>query len=239
MIEDTRDKVRRNLVVMSSAIIVIAYLKLNTVAAIPFLPEELKKNVSAFDFWVIVSIALMYLFMRYHLDENSIEGRKDLVAHFRDMTVIKMDRIILKDIKRYFRTERKPRYCAENEPALAEYKKFLSTLFTPRNSLIETFTISWNGGTPTNWQGLISVKAVCHTKGKYPRKFDTSISNVMSYQLTGDARFTTSLYALFRTISYSGSAYETLVPYFLTVCAACVCGHKLIQTTPYCFKWAC
>lgn len=66
--EDTQDKVRRNLVVFIAAIVIGWFLdlKLTTITKL-FVAADID-NVNAGRLWVVTLVVLIYLFLRYRFD---------------------------------------------------------------------------------------------------------------------------------------------------------------------------
>jgi hypothetical protein len=63
--DDTPDKLRRNVVVLSAAILVIAFFRLSFKATGTLLGFAEVSNVSPFKVWLALTATLLYMFLRW------------------------------------------------------------------------------------------------------------------------------------------------------------------------------
>jgi hypothetical protein len=81
--DDTPDKLRRNVVVLSAAILAIAFFNLSFRPTGTLLGFAEVSNVSTFKVWLALSVVLLYVFLRYHFSEQTSAERATMAADFK------------------------------------------------------------------------------------------------------------------------------------------------------------
>lgn len=110
--DDTDDKIRRNLVAASTIILLLAWLEmpLATVAErllntnVQQLSAPLK--VQAFRVWWAAFFLMLYLFLRFWLSDERLNDSRAWAESWRSTVVHKVDRMMRRDLDRFSKTGR-------------------------------------------------------------------------------------------------------------------------------------
>ena len=70
--DDTQDKIRRNLVIFSAAIVIGWYLDMKLTDISKLILSTDISNVNAFRFWMVILVILVYLSIRYRFSDAII-----------------------------------------------------------------------------------------------------------------------------------------------------------------------
>lgn len=81
VLEDTQDKVRRNVVIVAGAIFLIQFLdvQINQTVTIGWLSAT---NISTIKFWSAATVVMTYLSLRYWFDEQTTKAKRNAVDEF-------------------------------------------------------------------------------------------------------------------------------------------------------------
>lgn len=100
--DDTPDKLRRNVVVLSAAILAIALFNLSFRTNGTLLGFAQVGNVSAFKVWLALTATLLYVLMRYHHSDETKAERAYVAESFCELRRVALIGRIEAAVRRYF-----------------------------------------------------------------------------------------------------------------------------------------
>lgn len=100
--DDLPDKLRRNVVVLSAAMLAIAYFNLSFKPTGTLLGFAEVGNVSSFKVWLALAVTLLYVVMRYHHAEETQSERDFVAKEFVERRRVALIERIEWTVRRYF-----------------------------------------------------------------------------------------------------------------------------------------
>ncbi|MBU9219257.1 hypothetical protein KTD55_35025 [Burkholderia gladioli] len=100
--DDLPDKLRRNVVALSAAIVAITVFNLSFKPTGTLLGFAEVGNVTPLKVWLILSALLVYVFLRYWFHDDTNEDRQALAAHYQRLRYAAIQRYLTQDAKAYF-----------------------------------------------------------------------------------------------------------------------------------------
>ena len=100
--DDTTDKLRRNVVVLAAAILAIAFFDLSFRPTGLLLGFAEVGRISPFKVWLALTVTMLYVVMRYHHSEETAKERTYVGEHFRELRRVSTIHRIEANICRYF-----------------------------------------------------------------------------------------------------------------------------------------
>jgi hypothetical protein len=222
--DDTADKVRRNVVTFSAAIIGMTFLQLK-VEKIGILGIELS-GMSPLRVMIALFVVLIYLFLRYHFDENTEKERASSRMSFLHAREPGVARILSSDIKRVLMNGTGSKY-VENIPWITDdfdaVKRHAGDFidysihatsqnnFASRSGETSLTAVFHKGGMGDHWHGL-------HRGTQY------TIPKATWHMLTA--------WTALRQTIYSRSSVNVFLPYILAASAAVILICKILEALP-------
>jgi|GEM_PF-2187898 len=233
--DDTQDKVRRNLVVFSAAIVIGWFLNMKlTDIAKPLVSSNID-NVNTGRLWIVISGVLIYLFLRYRFDTHTNSQIVFLSDELKAQRKNYLFKYLQRNINRINRTgnfspifskslseevgQNKDEYEKQYSQALA----FRLHIFNPWSaaSLVEL------GESNTIWKGAIGISEEYFRKGT-THNFITNSGQRHDFSIPLSGRIWTHAHSLIHVVTYSKSAVDLIVPMILAGLAFLISAHKLI-----------
>ncbi|MEW9585106.1 hypothetical protein [Paraburkholderia sp. DGU8] len=100
--DDTPDKLRRNVIVLAAAILAIALFHLSFSPTGTLLGFAQVGNVSPFKVWLALTLTLLYVVMRYHHSDETRKERAYVAEQFRELRRVAIIHRIESAVRRYF-----------------------------------------------------------------------------------------------------------------------------------------
>lgn len=215
-VDDTDDKVRRNLVVFSALIVASAWLghpelwlvtKLLTPEAAP--PPA----------WKVSSLALavlIYLFARYWFSAAHMNAQATMHDEWYKNTVSIHHQILINSLKSYHKTKRQPSFIKTN---LAEYaREEASIRDVSSDEKFELRFLSVQISQNSEWDGELHTtrEFISRTRGGR-----SNGGNTIAYNFPERTRQIIKARATFRQVIFSKTAAEYFTPLALSAIAAC------------------
>ncbi|WLE64200.1 hypothetical protein GIY62_34820 (plasmid) [Burkholderia plantarii] len=224
--DDLPDKLRRNLVALSAAIVAITVFHLSFKPTGTLLGFAEVGNVTPLKVWTALSAVLLYVFLRYWFHDDTGADRQALAAHYRHLRYVAIQRHLTRDAKLYFLMRRgQPRWI-EGLDALKD--SIFADIYkaTGRPSTVD---LSANVEPSVNslWSGEVSFSVDVQWHGGQKRGVHGNKRH--PYRLSrGMAIYISTAIAL-RTAVYSKSAVDLLVPMVLAAVAAATCSANVVR----------
>jgi len=234
--DDTQDKVRRNLVVFGAAIVIGWFLDLKLTAVTKlFVSAADLDHVNVGKLWVVILLALLYLFLRYRFD---VATNKQLATLFEEFRTIKNNYLF----KYLFRKISQINRTAKSLPI------FDSSLMERVNQEVEKYekehsqkigfrlhiSNPWGNSSPIDssefgsfWKGEVSISEEYLKAGSAGNLVVISgRKHYFSIPISG--RIWIIWHAIIHVFSYSKSAVDFIVPIILSVAALSVIANRLL-----------
>jgi hypothetical protein len=230
--DDTPDKLRRNIVALAAAILAITFFNLSFKPTGNLLGFAEVGNVSPFKVWVALALTLLYIFLRYHFDEKTTKergaARRELERFVREAT----ERSVASEVRRHIAGQRLWFRLLRVE-SLAQFgeEKFRRL----RNGVpipveVVATVITGDGRVPPlPWGASVQVNVVHLYRDdntKTRRRGEPERAAGSALNATLGQRTMVSLVACLRAL-YSRSCVDVAVPYALGAAAAMACLFKL------------
>ena len=224
--DDLPDKLRRNVVVLSAAILAIAIFNLSFKPTGTLLGFAEVGNVSPFKVWFALAGTLFYVILRYHHAEDTFDDRNFVADNFRGFREQALIERLEAHIRRYFLrgTRIKP---------FDDFDEFIDGDILKRMErdgcaqevdelkvgIVDTRrTLPW-------WQGQASV--TFHTVWASGGSYGRSGGRQPAFTLSLGERLRTTVLALLRCAARSRTGVDVALPYTLASLAMLVCLYKL------------
>jgi len=215
--EDTDEKIRRNLIVASTAVLLGAWLNLPALAIVKrVLGEDAGSSVQPWRLWAAVIALLLYLSLRYRFSDGVRHAWDTNRAEFQSFRIAAMDAMLVSEAKRYTKTG-------------AESSAFYSEL----NSYVAS-----RGGTRKTRPEIALNKITHHTPGKGEAELSLSWSaehvsdssdRPIGFELSKQDSRIANARALVRLLAYSRSSTSMLVPSTMAALALGISTWRLLQ----------
>jgi hypothetical protein len=225
MIQDDNDKVRRNLVVASSAIIIFAWLGLNET----ILFERLFGNQVTTISWrvSILSIAILaYLSLRYRFADSTIKDYGRLIGEWCEILANNTDRRIHSIFKKFSRTQKD---VAIFSPKLSDYvnDQISDTAFGEKRDW-HLISLQHTSIQPKDtWSGELGMAIDLGDNDGYSSK--RVGGNKVEYSFEGYERYRLITVSLLRLVTYTKGAIDFIAPILLALLAFIVLIIRLVN----------
>ncbi|VVE30966.1 hypothetical protein PMO31116_03607 [Pandoraea morbifera] len=221
VIDDTNDKVRRNVVTLSAAIVVMAFfgLSLSPQASIGLF---VKGEFPAWKVWACLLAALVYCFLRYRFESSTDQAIQHMQKEHGSIRDRLVETLLAKDIRAHILTGRRPVYITDidEEPFVEENRR--QGLGRLRDVGVRvSFTKEER---PTKWAGRVSVALTLEGEHGISNRQG---GNLREFRVSGIKRAQFQLRALGRVL-YSKGAVDVWMPFGLSAIAACICVYRLL-----------
>lgn len=227
-IEDSGDKLRRNLVMVSTAVLVGAFLDVQVSATAKLLGVAEIQNLTPWKIWLVLGIALVYFILRYRFDglteKLATKARAGFSAIARPMVVSYVNRAV-KSTLIYGRPNK--RLAVEGlQNAIRERSDSYSrtSTYRPLNPS-KPVSLSLTGDLRGQlWKGGLLFEfgvAPLATTANGGTGFE-----YVDYEIPRLVRGVISLFAFLRLLTYTKVGVDLLFPYFVGLLALATCVWK-------------
>ncbi|TAM51233.1 MAG: hypothetical protein EPN57_18460 [Paraburkholderia sp.] len=225
--DDLPDKLRRNVVVLSAAILAIAFFNLSFKPTGTLLDFAEVGNVSPFKVWLALGVTLLYTFMRYRFYADTLKDlaamRRAIEARVRQL----VEHAVAAEVRQRIagRTVRFRLVDAGDLPALEvpELRRKNSERLMPVRT--SGSSVTGNGTIPPlPWGNRITVSVFHLKENGEPEGTPTTVKCLVAASILhrGFISITAALLEL-----YSGHFVDVVVPFWLSGLAMLVCLFKL------------
>jgi hypothetical protein len=223
--DDTTDKLRRNVVVLAAVILAIAFFDLSFRPTGILLGFAEVGRVSPFKVWLALTVTLLYVVMRYHHSDETLKERAYIVERFRELRRVSTIYRIEAAVRRYF---------LQGVPVslFDEFGDFLDEDIQRHMTRdgrakevddLQVGTAKPDAAQPW-WQGSVGVSFhVIWEGGSYGR----SGGSQAAYTLPGAERFRVSAMAALGAATRSRVGVDIGLPYAMAALAALTSLYKL------------
>jgi hypothetical protein len=224
--DDTPDKLRRNVVVLSAAIVAITIFHLSFTPKATLLGFAEVGTITPLKVWLALSAVLGYVFLRYWFHDDTTRERAALADHYRGLRYAALQRCLGAEIERYFMRQCSPRW-------LADFDDFSDAKILPGRlaelgrptSIDAVATITHAEHSP--WQGDVGYSFVVAWAGR--NECGHSDGKRYAYSLSNQVAFLIRARCALRTGTWSKSAVDLLVPIVLAGAAGIMCAYQLAR----------
>ncbi|MEM5344286.1 hypothetical protein [Paraburkholderia azotifigens] len=222
--DDTPDKLRRNVVVLAAAILAIAFFNLSFRPTGTLLGFAEVGQVSPFNVWLALAIVLCYLFLRYRFANETLDEWFQIVDEFKRIRYQVVTQQVATAVRRYF-------LHGQRVPWFQDFDAFIDGEIVTRMQRdgnarrIRSLTASpENEANQSWWQGRAGITfEVEWTSGVYGR----SGGHMPGFSFPARVRARVILLCIVRAAVSSRVGVDVAVPYTLSALAMLVCLFKL------------
>ncbi|GAB6847580.1 hypothetical protein [Paraburkholderia kururiensis] len=223
--DDLPDKLRRNVVVLSAAIVAITVFHLSFKPSGTLLGFAEVGNVTPLKVWLALSAVLAYVFLRYWFHDDTDRDLRALVDHYRGLRYAAIQRRLTADVRAYLlRHRRQPRWtegfeAVEGDVFAQAYADFGGPAAVDLKPSVQhpdhspwsgdvgfTIAVQWRGGQSRGLSG--------------GQRYQYRLPRLVATAIAGES--------MLRTATYSKSAVDLLVPIALSIAAGAMCVGQLI-----------
>lgn len=221
--DDTAEKVRRNVVVLSSGIIIASALDLQTDQASKLFGVIELQSIGTLRFWLMLSIVLIYVFLRYWFDSETFSQKSRLLS---ELSIIRLDvltKYLKFEVKQAFKKNTLP-------PSIDNFEELkkpeLLVRYENHESLSEInidLSIERSPGSP--WSGWVLPDYQLEWDKKH---FSTkSGGNRYQFVLSKNKENFLEVISFMKLFLYSKSSVDFLIPILLFVISLGICLIKM------------
>ncbi|OIT13540.1 hypothetical protein BL241_03125 [Ralstonia solanacearum] len=224
--DDLPDKLRRNVVVLSAAIVAITVFHLSFKPTGTLLGFAEVGNITPLKVWIALTAVLAYVFLRYWFHDETDQELIALAGHYKNLRNGAIQRCLMNDVRTYFlQRRRQPRWTVGFEaleddmfaPAYAEFGRPAFVDLKP--------SVQHSSHSP--WSGDVGFTIGVQWHGGQERGL--SGGTRYSYRLPCLVAARIMAGSALRTATYSKSAVDLLVPIGLSIVAGAMCVVQIIQ----------
>lgn len=213
--DDTDDKARRNLLLVSTLVLLGAWLNVPDKGIVKrILGDEISGSVNTSRVWVAIALLLVYLVHRYWHSSECVEARKNMGDEFRTKLSNTMEVWLRIDAWLFFRigvdshamhgnlgawiSQRTPLECRDQRASLER----------PRVEISAVLPVEYRSGGPAfSWDGAITLRLSWHD-GRIVDDSDTQLG----FEFAGIQRLAVRAIGFVRLLLLSQSTTRFLVP---------------------------
>ncbi|HSI42838.1 MAG TPA: hypothetical protein VK949_00715 [Methylotenera sp.] len=227
-IDDSSEKVRRNVLIFSFAIVVSSYLNLTfqkqgkIFSAIEF------DNVSPFKFWIVITGVLIYLFYRYWFDTQTSVSIDLCKSEYSSLRYKNIKNILTEDIRKSFSNIHAPKYIDDFAELSVDHVKNNNDHFGRPLRVKSNLNIELDQGSP--WAGILGIDYEIDWKEK--AHYAKGGGYRYRYRIAKSRQILTRIKSLTRLSVYSKSISDLITPLLLTMIAFLICIKQLIHNWP-------
>lgn len=225
--DDLPDKLRRNVVVLSAAIVAITVFHLSFAPTGTLLGFAKVGNVTPVKVWLALTAALVYMALRYRFHDETEKDLRALVEQYKGARYAAIRRLLTADVQAYLlRRRARPRwtegFAATEDDIFAQ----AYTDFGGPTAVDLVSTVEHQDDSP--WSGHIGFSIEIEWPGGQRR--GVSGDRRHAYKLPRCLAIRIALGTALRTALYSKSSVDVLVPIGLAALAASMCVFQLLTT---------
>lgn len=224
--DDLPDKLRRNVVVLSAAIIATTVFHLSFKPTGTLLGFAEVGNITPMKVWIALTVLLAYVFLRYWFHEETDQELIALDGHYKKLRYAAIQRCLVNDVRAYFlQRRRQPRWTKgfnvlEDDRFAADYAEFGRPAFVDLEPYVDLPSHS-------PWSGDVGFMIGVRWDGGQKRGL--SGGTRYSYQLSRSVAARIVAGSALRTATYSKSAVDLLVPIGLSIVAGAMCLVQIMR----------
>ncbi|HVW53893.1 MAG TPA: hypothetical protein VHC91_26380 [Trinickia sp.] len=220
--DDLPDKLRRNVVVFSAAIVAITVFHLSFKPTGTLLGFAQVGNITPLKAWLALTAVLVYVFLRYWFHEDTDKERGLLAQEFDNRRYAAMTRHLAWDAKRYLLRRGRPRFLVDFD----DFAEERLTRFADRRPTRTIAKASLDRDAHSPWGG--KVRYSLYLQWADGNHHQTPFSErVYAFRFPGHVITRIVLRCALGTAIYSKSAVDTLVPIGLAALAFAMCVVQL------------
>lgn len=220
--DDLPDKLRRNVIVLSAAIVAITVFHLSFRSTGTLLGFAEVGNVSPLKVWLALAAVLAYMFLRYWFHDETNSERALLAQEFDSRRYALITRQLQRTIERYLLHKRAPRYLIDFDDFAEEQLARLADRGCIKRA---TAAVSLDRDEHSPWQGGVRCALELEWASNHYR---SGIGRRYQFQLPRRVAAWIIFRCALGTATYSKSAVDVLVPIGLAALAAGMCLFQLV-----------
>ncbi|MBU3606809.1 hypothetical protein IEN92_08625 [Polynucleobacter sp. MWH-Creno-3A4] len=222
--DDTAEKVRRNVVVLSAGVIITSVLNLQVDQASKLFGFIELHSISAVKFWALITIVLIYVFLRYWFDGETTKQKSRLLTELSIIRLNVLAKYLEHEIKQAFKKNKVP-------PSICDFEELrkpeLLIRFEEKQSLSDIkldLSIERNSGSP--WSGWVLINYELEWDKKH---FSTkSGGNKCQFVISNYTQKLLVAFSYIHLCLYSKSSVDFLIPIFLFLASIGICLSKFV-----------
>lgn len=219
--DDTTDKVRRNIVTFSAAILGTSFLQLK-LEKFGMIGIDLS-GVSPLRVWIVLFAVLVYLFMRYHFDDNTHKEREKSYRDFIASRAPIVARMISSDLESFLAGDRPSIYTKQADWIGEDFASAKRRLI-----VFERFTINCVSSSDfTGRTGDVKLGVEFHFKSMSDQS--QSLQRGAKYEIPKPRWYLVTIWNAIRQAAYSRSSVNVFVPYALALVAAVIVTWRVVN----------
>jgi len=215
--DDIPEKLRRNVMLISSLIICILLFNLTLKTSGSILGFIEIGNISITKLWLSLLIALAYFFLRYYFFEPVKKDIKNMSTEYLNFKIKNAYRTLSKSIRTYFKTGIQPSFLPRLLPNTINVFPLKHSSFKLR---LRSLDDSCASGTIS-----ISYKIVAHNGEEYRSSAE---NDQYEFTLSKIQKLNILIKSIIRTAALSKATVDVFVPFALAGVAAIICTFKLL-----------
>jgi hypothetical protein len=236
-VEDTQDKVRRNLVVFSAAIVIGWFLDLKLAAITQlFVSASDLNTVDAIKLWLVTFVVLVYLFLRYKFDAATNSQLTNLSIELGAKRRNYLSKYIVRKIAQINRTGRFNSVFGASlmdgvNREIEKFKKSHSCEIQFRLQInspwdeASSISVNFNEGKPL-WDGTVGI-AEEYLKAGSSQNLVISSGQRHDFSIPLSGRIWITTHSIIHVASYSKSAVDLILPIVVSGLALVIVACKL------------
>lgn len=223
--DDTPDKLRRNVVALSAAILAVFFLNLSFKPSASLLGIADVGNLAAWKVWLCMSVILVYMFLRYRFDDTTEAALNSMRTEYQKFEAMVLARLGQRVAERYLLRGHLPSWTQGLDTLNdAEWQAYGTQYGRLRRVKVD---LGVRTDSPDRFDSVFicrEIDAMWDQDGAWKR----SISASFSFKAPTLVRVLVRCKAAWRAI-YSKGAVDVAVPFALATLAAGVCLFQLIM----------
>lgn len=233
--DDTQDKVRRNLVVFSAAIVLGWFLNLKLANITKLLVSADISSVNTGKLWIVALVVLIYLFLRYRFD--NLTNSQILSLHDELQTQKKNYRFkyLLRKINQINRTGKfSPIFGTSLAESINSDKEEYEKEYSENVLFRLQISTPWSDKSPVAsdkendiWEGTVGISETYFKEGA-SRNLSVNSGKNHEFSIPLKGRIWIWIHSLIHVVSYSKSAVDFITPITLAFLAVAITFCKLI-----------
>lgn len=230
--EDTPDKIRRNVVVFSAAVVIGWFLNLKVMDISKLFWSADFSHVSVARLWIVVLAVLTYLLLRYRFDNSTNSQLVSLSEGLEEKRKNYVYQYLCRELQKINRSGKiSPIFGTSLLEEIEHQKEELQNEHNQKYSWQLYADSPWSEGTPiedadTIWNGRIHISEKYFSDGDHPRRMDHSgLLHDFSVPLGG--RAWVEIHTFTHVALYSKSAVDLIAPIALAYAALLITANAL------------
>lgn len=223
--DDTQEKIRRNVVTLSAAIVAIFFIDPAIKDQVSLLGIAHLEKINPTKLWVCVTVALFYLGLRYRFGDQTLQQLSLMREEYLRFRRKRMELKLTAEMRDFLRFGAKPKLIADPQSYANE---LIEAAAVPPNSKIKSIKIIADrlyGEWPFSRGDVGFTVDIEWGDG---RTFVRDKGRDCRYQIPIHSRIGINVFAFLRLAIYSKSGVDVLAPIVLVCIAMALCVWKLI-----------